>query len=84
MYFPLLINNNIIFELRFLCWIPAYAGMTKGVAGTQPGSVNANQTDLSSRNDNFNETASQTRIRLPRRFAPRNDGRVKIRGYKLC
>jgi formyltetrahydrofolate-dependent phosphoribosylglycinamide formyltransferase len=38
----------------------------------QPDSVNANQTDLSSRNDNFNETASQTRSRLPR-FA-RNDG----------
>jgi DNA polymerase-3 subunit gamma/tau len=33
---------------------------------TLPDSANTNQTDLSSRNDNFNETASQTRSRLPK------------------
>jgi hypothetical protein len=42
------------------------------IGTTQLDFVNANQTDLSSRNDNFNKTALQTRSRLPR--SARNDG----------
>jgi RND superfamily putative drug exporter len=51
---------------------PLIEAVSNPYKGTQPDFVNANQTDLSSRNDSLNETALQTRNRLPDQ-GPRND-----------
>jgi hypothetical protein len=60
-------------ELMALLMLVGIVVLRRSTTGTiQPDFVNANQTDLLSRNDNFNKTALQTRSRLP--HFVRNDG----------